>query len=1386
MMRTIQHVFPVLAASVLFGASLMPLRAQSFAIQTFAGGNVYFAPIPSNGDNGQATAAVLANPSAVAVDSAANVYISDRDHNEVRRVAADTGIITTIAGTGTAGYSGDNGPATRATLRAPRGLTIDSAGNLYIADTGNHAIRRVSASGVITTVAGTGVSGNGADNIAATTARLNSPAAVALQYSTLWIADSGNNVVRFVDLDTGKIWTPQLAHSSSCATSTLCNPQGLVFAGQQIWVADTGHCRIGTLDVYGLTPKYGLTNTPCGPGGGDGTAAMYARIDAPAALFVDGLGNVYIAESGSSSRIRWIPYNDPEIFTIAGTGVAGFNGDAPLATNASLSAPLGITKDANGRILIADTGNNRVRALESCFQISPTSAHVNSYPASGTIQFTGPKGCKWSALPTGLSFLHSIAAGDGNGTGDYSVEENTGPDPRSAKLRFGTRVFTLNQDGYSNPALSKADDGSTNGVLNAGDLSASMISPGARVVLRGHELAPTSLKTTSTPWPFRLGNTDVAVNGVGARILSISPNQMEVEIPWGFQSDLATLSFFANGRTSQYTVPAAATAPSLFSQGRGPNDPGRLGPDGTYQGPLSATNRLSPGDGLVLVATGTGIVDLPPADGDLSKVGTNSYHPISVTIGGVEAPILAATLAFEGGVPNVGATYVITGVPPEVPAGDAVPVVLSTGSALTAPLNIPVSVPAPLQVTLSLDQPGITSAPPATWLPLHVTGLHPNSPAGVRFFSGTQYSRTVMAMEVTENSLVTVVPPYYDSVKAAFGSGTVSIEVVQTINGRLVTSNRVDGFRIEDLPTTDLPPGTLTSAMLRALDQTSIEMEGALSSVDAITLGKIGTAGERGQYEQLRDATRPIRAAVDAVMNGSNPSQPLGKVNGQALALDADVLAATDRMLAAMILANPPLAALSPAMRSSMSASSFFSENSIGGGLVPREVPVVLDCNDPSPPAYKQVVNRLLKRDPYTTYAEDWRSCMARLRKQQLLIDLSNDLSRNMEYQDRKIKQALAYLGIPLGIATLGTPLDERSVLVSRITKAASVPTYINLAGQSFLAYLSYFYWDKNGQKVSDVILHNMRSQLREETRDLMIEKTVTQGFEKTGFEPAETLGKALSTWEIAVAETVKTSAEAGEKGAEPEIVPDGKGGNKEETTEGAAGDPVSITGTVTDPVTGEPLQDSQISVCPALPGQSSQASRTQGATYDDGSYTVIVPVDFTRDDGKVCKLVIHPEKGPDQTGNVDLNNGPKVINFPDDSPAGDVNLRGQDIGTGTYADCGATADVGLFNINMTLQNVSWPSLLTHGGAIAGTASFRLVTASCSNKQITYGSEDVIKPVTGNVDPGGQGRMKIDLDNYDVAFTETGVTGKITAATQAARCFNTIKCSFNLVLERIR
>ncbi|UWZ83946.1 NHL domain-containing protein [Occallatibacter riparius] len=354
--------------------------AATGTISIFAGNGM----VGYSGDGGPATSAQLGDMSGLAVDDRGNLYIADSSNNAIRKVDASTGIISTVAGNGTPGYSGDGAAATKAQLGTPWDVAVDSSGNLYIADSWNSVIRKVDAStGIISTVAGNGEGGYSGDGGPATRAQLSDPTGVAVDSTgNLYIADWANLRTRKVDAASGNIST--IAGNGTTgdpidggpATSSASYARDVVVdTTGKLYIADAGHWRIRAVDL-----SSGILSTVAGNGyasySGDGFAAVSAQIDQSYGVAVDGSGNLYIADT-KNLVVRKVDAATGRVSTVAGNGKWGYSGDGGPARSAMLGRVLGLAVDTSGNIYIADPDNGAIRKVDA------TTGDIFTVPSNG-------------------------------------------------------------------------------------------------------------------------------------------------------------------------------------------------------------------------------------------------------------------------------------------------------------------------------------------------------------------------------------------------------------------------------------------------------------------------------------------------------------------------------------------------------------------------------------------------------------------------------------------------------------------------------------------------------------------------------------------------------------------------------------------------------------------------------------------------------------------------------------------------------------------------------------------------------------------------------------------------------------------------------------------
>ena len=402
--------------------SIRKVDVTTNTITTIAGVEYGF-----GGDGGPATQAHLGGPNDVAVDGAGNVYIADTSNRRIRKVDATTGMIATIAGTGVDGFGGDGGPATLAQLSWPTRVAVDSAGNIYISDRNSHRIRKVDATTkTITTIGGTGELGFSGDGGPASQAHLYDPLGVAVDGAgNLYIADNTNSRIRKINATTGTIATIAgrtfSGDGGPASQAHLYHPLGVAVDGPgNLYIADFLNNRIRKVDSIGTIAT--IAGTGDSGFSGDAGPATLAQLYHPLGVAVDGAENLYIADA-RNHRIRKVDTTGT-ITTIAGTGEGGFSGDAGPATLARLYGPSIVAVDGADNLYIADARNHRIRKVDS-------TGTITTIAGTGQRGFSGdggpatqaklyyPVAWRWTARATStspISTTTAFARSDSTGT----------------------------------------------------------------------------------------------------------------------------------------------------------------------------------------------------------------------------------------------------------------------------------------------------------------------------------------------------------------------------------------------------------------------------------------------------------------------------------------------------------------------------------------------------------------------------------------------------------------------------------------------------------------------------------------------------------------------------------------------------------------------------------------------------------------------------------------------------------------------------------------------------------------------------------------------------------------------------------------------------------
>jgi sugar lactone lactonase YvrE len=668
----------------------------------------------------QATVLPLGIPSAIVFDAQGNLYFAEMGNHVVRRFSV-AGVITTVAGTGVQGFAGDDGPAISAVLDSPAGLAMDAAGNLYIADSHNHRVREVAvATGVIATIAGMGVAGFSGDGGLAKAARFDLPTALAVDAAgNVYVADTDNHRVRRITLATGVITTiagngvEGFAGDNGLATAaSVDSPNGLAVDGAgNLYVADTHNGR-----VREVTAATRLISTVAGVGymgggsqafGGDGGAAKAAGLALPRGLTMDSAGNIYVADS-ANHRIRRISTSGT-ITTVAGQGTETFAGDEAPAVAASLNTPLAGAISPAGLVTLADSGNHRVRQIDALAAPGPNIHTIAGLDitAPGTLSLSGPS---------------VIAYGSGTVTATLSTATLATGNITFLDTRSGTAVTMgaagLGADSASFSTAVLAAGTHSLVAVYAGDSSHGATQSPALAM----NVTPLDVIAAASPVSILYGQAVPSFGGTLSGVLLQDAGKVDVVFttaaaalsPAGLYPIAATLTGSAAGN---YTVSASppvnlsiAQAPSLAALSVSPSNPG-VGLPVTLNVAATSTTSGLPTGSITLLDGGTvlSVVPLSAAGGaalttSALVVGT---HPLSAVYSG-DANFLSSTSAIASIV--VGAvsdfTLTATGAASQaVPEGSSATFhfsVATVGAALASPIALTVQ-GVPVGATASMN-----------------------------------------------------------------------------------------------------------------------------------------------------------------------------------------------------------------------------------------------------------------------------------------------------------------------------------------------------------------------------------------------------------------------------------------------------------------------------------------------------------------------------------------------------------------------------------------------------------------------------------------------------------------------------------------------------------
>jgi len=671
------------------------------------------------GDGGRAVSALLHLPMHAAGDSKGNLYFSDSANNRIRKIDA-LGNITTVAGTGICAYTGDNGAAIQAAVCGPTQLAIDASGNVYFADSENLVVRKISTGGVISTVAGTGTYGDTGDHGQATAATFSYPYGIALDSTgILYVSDALANRVRQISpqgVITPFAGTEQFGYSGDGSLATaakLYYPGELaVDSSGNVYISDISNHRVRKVSNGIITSVVGIT-TCCASGSG----ANAAYIGTPSGVAVDGSGNVYVSES-NFAVIAKVNQSANTIATIAGTGNAGFSGDGALATNASMNTPMGLWVTSAGDLYFADYDNSRIRELvldtPSGLTIGAGDGQSGAAGSTLTTPLTVQMAFRGGVGVTGVPVTFAVTSGtatlsaatattDVNGTAGVGVTlgSTAGPVVVTATAAGLTPVVFHLTATVAVPLPTISAGGITGGGGSIPSVTA--LSTGGFASIYGSNFAPAGTSRTvqasdmvNGSLPTNLAGVCVTVGGAPAFITYVSPGQINFQVPVLPSSGNVSVQVTTGCGTAlalqsaAQTAPTAAAAPEfLFWTKTATGQNPVIAVDaatGAYVGAAGLIPGLTfapakPGEVLTIYMVSLGPTNPAVAPGAAPSAIASTVTPPVVRLG--TAPLTSDQVLYAGVSPGTAGLYQLNiVVPPGLADGDY-PISLALGSIST-------------------------------------------------------------------------------------------------------------------------------------------------------------------------------------------------------------------------------------------------------------------------------------------------------------------------------------------------------------------------------------------------------------------------------------------------------------------------------------------------------------------------------------------------------------------------------------------------------------------------------------------------------------------------------------------------------------------------------